>query len=152
MRRGPRPPVRVSEANLEGSKIYFATRNPGPAKPRSGRRMSSPFQGGEVGSPLGFQVAEGDRDGKIEDFDAAPLERPKWPLPLSFFFSPRAAFHLPGVPALRSAKALSSDLQPRKRGLRPAVTEGDKRREGISPTSDGELKIRRAYPAKGKAL
>ena len=75
---------------------------------------------------MGFQVAEGDRDGKIEDFDAAPLERPKWPLPLSFFFSPRAAFHLPGVPALRSAKALSSDLQPRKRGLRPAVTEGDK--------------------------
>ena len=42
-------------------------------------------------------------DGKIEDFDAAPSERPKWPLPLSFFFSPRAAFHLPGVPALRSA-------------------------------------------------
>ena len=40
--------------------------------------------------------------------------------------SPRAAFHLPGVPALRSAKALSSDLQPRKRGLRPAVTEGEK--------------------------
>ena len=91
-------------------------------------------------------------DGKIEDFDAAPSERPKWPLPLSFFFSPRAAFHLPGVPALRSAKALSSDLQPRKRGLRPAVTEGDKGREGVSPTSDGELKIRRAYPAKGKAL
>ena len=91
-------------------------------------------------------------DGKIEDFDAAPSERPKWPLPLSLFFSPRAAFHLPGVPALRSAKALSSDLQPRKRGLRPAVTEGDKRREGISPTSDGELKIRQAYPAKGKAL
>ena len=56
----------------------------------------------------------------------------------AFDFSPRAAFHLPGVPALRSAKALSSDLQPRKRGLRPAVTEGDKRREGISPTSDGE--------------
>ena len=106
----------------------------------------------KVGSPLGFQVAEGDRDGKIEDFDAAPLERPKWPLPPSFFFSPRAAFHLPGVPALRSAKALSSGLQPRKRGLRPAVTEGDKRREGISPTSDGELKIRRAYPAKGEAL
>ena len=26
----------------------------------------------KVGSPLGFQVAEGDRDGKIEDFDAAP--------------------------------------------------------------------------------
>ena len=77
-------------------------------------------------------------DGKIEDFDAAPSERPKWPLPLSFSFSPRAAFHLPGVPALRSAKALSSGLQPRKRGLRPAVTEGDKRREGISPTSDGE--------------
>ena len=42
-------------------------------------------------------------DGKIEDFDAAPSERPKWPLLLSFFFSPRAAFHLPGVPALRSA-------------------------------------------------
>ena len=91
-------------------------------------------------------------DGKIEDFDAAPSERPRWPLPLSFFFSPRAAFYLPGVPVLRSAKALSSGLQPRKRGLRPAVTEGDKRREGISPTSDGELKIRRAYPAKGKAL
>ena len=91
-------------------------------------------------------------DGKIEDFDAAPLERPKWPLPLSFFFSPRAAFHLPGVPALRSAKALSSGLQPRKRGLRPAVTEGDRGREGVSPTSDGELKIRRAYPAKGEAL
>ena len=66
--------------------------------------------------------------------------------------SPRAAFHLPGVPALRSAKALSSGLQPRKRGLRPAVTEGDKGREGVSPTSDGELKIRRADPAKGKAL
>ena len=99
-------------------------------------------------------------DGKIEDFDAAPSERPKWPLPLSFFFlaptsaspgwgsgsagpfgpssnlqprkrglrlSPRAAFHLPGVPALRSAKALSSDLQPRKRGLRPTVTEGDRK-------------------------
>ena len=65
-------------------------------------------------------------DGKIEDFDAAPLERPKWPLPISFFFSPRAAFYLPGVPVLRSAKALSSDLQPRKRGLRPAVTEGAK--------------------------
>ena len=81
-------------------------------------------------------------DGKIEDFDAAPSERPKWPLLLSFFFSPRAAFHLPGVPALRSAKALSSDLQPRKRGLRPAVTEGDKGREGFSPTSDSELKIR----------
>ena len=46
----------------------------------------------------------------------------------------------------------SSNLQPRKRGLRPAVTEGDKGREGVSPTSDGELKIRRAYPAKGKAL
>ena len=46
----------------------------------------------------------------------------------------------------------SSNLQPRKRGRRLAVTEGDKRREGISPTSDGELKIRRAYPAKGKAL
>ena len=44
----------------------------------------------------------------------------------AFDFSPRAAFHLPGVPALRSAKALSSNLQPRKRGLRPAVTEGDK--------------------------
>ena len=44
----------------------------------------------------------------------------------AFDFSPRAAFHLPGVPALRSAKALSSGLQPRKRGLRPAVTEGDK--------------------------
>ena len=42
-------------------------------------------------------------DGKIEDFDAAPSERPKWPLPISFSFSPRAAFHLPGVPALRSA-------------------------------------------------
>ena len=70
----------------------------------------------------------------------------------AFDFSPRAAFHLPGVPALRSAKALSSGLQPRKRGLRPAVTEGDKRREGVSPTSDGELKIRQAYPAKGKAL
>ena len=28
----------------------------------------------------------------------------------------------------------SSNLQPRKRGLRPAVTEGDKRREGVSPT------------------
>ena len=80
----------------------------------------------KVGSPLGFQVGFADRDGKIEDFDAAPLERPKWPLPLSFFFSPRAAFYLPGVPALRSAKALSSGLQPRKRGLRPAVTEGDK--------------------------
>ena len=80
----------------------------------------------KVGSPLGFQVGFADRDGKIRDFDAAPLERPKWPLPLSFFFSPRAAFHLPGVPALRSAKALSSGLQPRKRGLRPAVTEGDK--------------------------
>ena len=106
----------------------------------------------KVGSPLGFQVGFADRDGKIRDFDAAPLERPKWPLPLSFFFSPRAAFHLPGVPALRSAKALSSGLQPRKRGLRPAVTEGDKGREGVSPTSDGELKIRRAYPAKGKAL
>ena len=66
-------------------------------------------------------------DGKIEDFDAAPSERPKWPLPISFFFSPRAAFHLPGVPALRSAKALSSGLQPRKRGLRPAVTEGDRK-------------------------
>ena len=66
-------------------------------------------------------------DGKIEDFDAAPSERPKWPLPISFSFSPRAAFHLPGVPALRSAKALSSDLQPRKRGLRPAVTEGDRK-------------------------
>ena len=75
---------------------------------------------------MGFQVGFADRDGKIEDFDAAPLERPKWPLPLSFFFSPRAAFHLPGVPALRSAKALSSGLQPRKRGLRPAVTEGEK--------------------------
>ena len=92
----------------------------------------------KVGSPKGFQVGFADRDGKIGDFDAAPLERPKWPLPLSFFFSPRAAFHLPGVPALRSAKALSSGLQPRKRGLRPAVTEGDKRREGFSPTSDGE--------------
>ena len=80
----------------------------------------------KVGSPLGFQVGFADRDGKIEDFDAAPSERPKWPLPISFFFSPRAAFHLPGVPALRSAKALSSGLQPRKRGLRPAVTEGDK--------------------------
>ena len=56
----------------------------------------------------------------------AARTRPKWPLPLSFSFSPRAAFHLPGVPALRSAKALSSGLQPRKRGLRPAVTEGDK--------------------------
>ena len=42
-------------------------------------------------------------DGKIEDFDAAPSERPRRPLPLSFSFSPRAAFHLPGVPALRSA-------------------------------------------------
>ena len=48
--------------------------------------------------PFGFQVAKGDADGKIEDFDAAPSERPKWPLPLSFSFSPRAAFHLPGVP------------------------------------------------------
>ena len=57
----------------------------------------------KVGSPLGFQVGFADRDGKIGDFDAAPLERPKWPLPLSFFFSPRAAFYLPGVPALRSA-------------------------------------------------
>ena len=56
----------------------------------------------------------------------------------AFDFSPRAAFHLPGVPALRSAKALSSGRQPRKRGLRPAVTEGDKGREGVSPTSDGE--------------
>ena len=92
----------------------------------------------KFGSLLGFQVGFADRDGKIEDFDAAPLERPKWPLPISFSFSPRAAFHLPGVPALRSAKALSSGLQPRKRGLRPAVTEGDKRREGVSPTSDGE--------------
>ena len=45
----------------------------------------------------------------------------------AFDFSPRAAFHLPGVPALRSAKALSSGLQPRKRGLRPAVTEGDRK-------------------------
>ena len=79
-------------------------------------------------------------DGK-QDFFIIPVrreERPKWPLPLSFFFSPRAAFHLPGVPALRSAKVLSSGLQPRKRGLRPAVTEGDKGREGVSPTSDGE--------------
>ena len=56
----------------------------------------------------------------------------------AFDFSPRAAFHLPGVPALRSAKVLSSGLQPRKSGLRPAVTEGDKGREGVSPTSDGE--------------
>ena len=46
---GGEPPVRVSEANLEGSKIYFATRNPGPAKPRTGRRMSVPLEGvGEV--------------------------------------------------------------------------------------------------------
>ena len=39
-------------------------------------------------------------DGK-QDFFIIPVrreERPKWPLPLSFFFSPRAAFHLPGVP------------------------------------------------------
>ena len=57
----------------------------------------------------------------------AARTRPRWPLPLSFFFSPRAAFHLPGVPALRSAQALSSGLQPRKRGLRPAVTEGDRK-------------------------
>ena len=64
----------------------------------------------------------------------------------------RASNLEPAKPALRSAQALSSGLQPRKRGLRPAVTEGDKRREGFSPTSDGELKIRRAYPAKGKAL
>ena len=34
-----RPPVRVSEANLEGSKIYFATRNPGPAKVEAGAEI-----------------------------------------------------------------------------------------------------------------
>ena len=43
-----------------------------------------------------------------------------------FLLAP-ATFHLLGVPALWSAKALSSDLQPRKRGLQPAVTEGDRK-------------------------
>ena len=36
-----------------------------------GEPPQRPFQGG-VGSPLGFQVGFADRDGKIEDFDAAP--------------------------------------------------------------------------------
>ena len=107
-----------------GSQTLFANLQPRKARPSKSAEPALRFK---VGSPLGFQVGFADRDGKIEDFDAAPLERPKWPLPLSFFFSPRAAFHLPGVPALRSAKALSSGLQPRKRGLRPAVTEGDRK-------------------------
>ena len=128
-------PACASLARGSGSQTLFANLQPRKARPSKSAEPALRFK---VGSPLGFQVGFADRDGKIEDFDAAPLERPKWPLPLSFFFSPRAAFHLPGVPALRSAKALSSGLQPRKRGLRPAVTEGDKRREGVSPTSDGE--------------
>ena len=40
-------------------------------------------------------------DGKIEDFDAAPSERPKWPLPLSFSFSPQPRLRRAGVPVLR---------------------------------------------------
>ena len=55
-----RPPVRVSEANLEGSKICFATRNPGPAKPRPGRRMSVPLEGvGVAWRGLGGTITEG---------------------------------------------------------------------------------------------
>ena len=66
-------------------------------------------------------------DGKIEDFDAAPLERPKWPLLISFSFSPPTS----ASPGWGSGSAEpfgpSSNLQPRKRGLRPAVTEGDRK-------------------------
>ena len=91
-----------------------------------GEPPQRPFEGERLEALWASKSASPTADGKIEDFDAAPSERPKWPLPLSFFFSPRAAFHLPGVPALRSAKALSSGLQPRNRGLRPAGTEGDK--------------------------
>ena len=40
-------------------------------------------------------------DGKIEDFDAAPSERPRWPLPLSFSFSPQPRLRRAGVPVLR---------------------------------------------------
>ena len=40
-------------------------------------------------------------DGKIEDFDAAPSERPKWPLPISFSFSPQPRLRRAGVPVLR---------------------------------------------------
>ena len=40
-------------------------------------------------------------DGKIEDFDAAPSERPRWPFPLSFSFSPQPRLRRVGVPVLR---------------------------------------------------
>ena len=103
--KGPGPlhlfaPACASLARGSGSQTLFANLQPRRARPSKSAEPALRFK---VGSPLGFQVGFADRDGKIRDFDAAPLERPRWPLPLSCFFSPRAAFHLPGVPALRSA-------------------------------------------------
>ena len=57
-------------------------------------------------------------DGKIEDFDAAPSERPRWPLPLSFFFSPQPRLRRVGVPVLRGPLGRPRTSSRAKRGLR----------------------------------
>ena len=76
LKRSLNPPGRGS-----GSQTLFANLQPRKARPSKSAEPALRFK---VGSPLGFQVGFADRDGKIEDFDAAPSERPKWPLPLSF--------------------------------------------------------------------
>ena len=81
-----------------GSQTTFANLQPRKARPSKSAEPALRFK---VGSPLGFQVGFADRDGKIRDFDAAPLERPKWPLPLSFSFSPQPRLRRAGVPVLR---------------------------------------------------
>ena len=92
----PRP--RPAPGRGFGSQTTFANLQPRKARPSKSAEPALRFK---VGSPLGFQVGFADRDGKIEDFDAAPLERPKWPLPLSFSFSPQPRLRRAGVPVLR---------------------------------------------------
>ena len=66
-------------------------------------------------------------DGKIEDFDAAPSERPKWPLPLSFSFSPRPRFTCPGFRpcgALKRCPRAFSRVNAASDRPSPKVTKG----------------------------
>ena len=84
-------------------------------------------------------------DGKIEDFDAAPSERPRWPLPLSFSFSPQPRLRRVGVPVLRGPLGrprTSSRVNAASDRPSPKVT----RREGVSPTRPEDIPKESAGP------